>query len=108
MSAHPVSVRISESREVPLFSGLIEVDTSKGPVTIFMKPGPVHSPKETLIITKVSADTHTISLFSETTLINDADIIIFGLPPHARVNQGKVKTLILKSDGTNWKIIREE
>lgn len=108
MLAHPVSVRINESRELPLFSGLIEVDTSKSPVTIFMKSGPVHSPKESLTITKISIDTNMISLFSETTLIDDADIIIFGLPPHARVNKGKAKTLILQSDGTNWKIIHEE
>lgn len=108
MSKHPVSLRISESQELPLVSGLIEVDTATGPVTIFMKPSPAHSPQETLTITKISSDTHVISLFSETTLINGADIILFGLPSRAKVTKGKAKTLTLKSDGTNWKIIHEE
>ena len=49
-----------------------------------------------------------VSLFSETSLINNADIVMFGLPVYAKVKKGKVRTLILENDGNNWKIIREE
>jgi len=100
--------RISESLELPILTGTLEVDTSKGSVTIFMKSGPVHNSNESLTITKISHDNNMISLFSESTLINGADIVLFGLPPYAKVKKGKVKTIILKSDGTNWKIIHEE
>lgn len=103
-----MSIRITESVELPLTTGMIEVDTSSGAVTIFMKPGPIHKPDETLIITKISKDHHLVSLFSETTLINNAEIVMFGLPIYAKVKKAKVKTIVLKSDGTNWKIIREE
>lgn len=102
------TIRISESLELPVNTGIIEVDTSKGGVTIFMKSVPAHSEKESLIITKTSHDNNMVSLFSETSLINNAEIIIFGLPIYAKVKKGKVKTIVLKSDGTNWKIIREE
>lgn len=101
-------IHISESVELPITKGLIEVDTSKGSIIIFMKPSPVHADNETLTITKISPDNNMVSLFSETTLINNAEIIMFGLPIYAKVKKGKVKTLILKSDGTNWKIIHEE
>ena len=100
--------RISESMELPTETGTIEVDTSKGGITIFMKSVPAHSEDETLVITKVSQDNNMVSLFSETTLINKAEIIMFGLPVYAKVKKGKVRTLVLKSDGTNWRIIREE
>lgn len=101
-------VRISESLELPLTIGTIQVDTSKGGVTIFMKSVPAHSEKEFLIITKISHDNNMVSLFSETSLINNAEIIMFGLPIYAKVKKGKVKTIVLKSDGINWRIIREE
>ena len=100
--------RISESMELPTKSGTIEVDTSKGGIIIFMNSVPAHSEDETLVITKVSQDNNMVSLFSETTLINKAEIIMFGLPVYAKVKKGKVRTLVLKSDGTNWRIIREE
>lgn len=99
---------ISESMELPITTGILEVNTSMGGITIFMKTAPAHSYNENLIITKISQDNNTVSLFSETTLINNADIVIFGLPKYAKVKKGKVKTLVLKSDGINWKIIREE
>lgn len=101
-------ITIKESMELPISTGKIEVDTSNGAVTIFMKPSPVHGPDESLIITKVSRDNNMISLFSETTLVNGVDIIMFGLPIYAKVKKGKVRTLYLKSDGSNWKITREE
>ena len=98
--------RISESCELPITTGVLEVDTSKGAVTIFMKAGT--SSDKTLTITKVSTDRNMVSLFSETSLINGAEIIMFGLPVYAKVKKGKIRTLVLKSDGTHWKIIREE
>lgn len=101
-------VRIFESAELPITTGIIEVDTSKGGVTIFMKAGPIHSHDETLTITKISSDNNMVSLFSEDVLINDAEIVMFGLPIYAKVKKGKVKTLVLKSTETNWKIIQEE
>ena len=102
------SIRITESMELPITTGKLEVDTSKGAITIFMKQCPPHKLEESLIITKISRDNNIISLFSETTLINNAEIIIFGLPVYAKVKKGKVRTLHLKCDGNNWKIIREE
>lgn len=100
--------RITESVELPLTTGTLEVDTSSGAITIFMKPGPIHKDNESLTISKISKDNHLVSLFSECTLINGAEIVMFGLPVYAKVKRGKVKTLVLKSDGANWKIIREE
>lgn len=100
--------RVSESLELPIFTGILEVDTFKGGVTIFMKQGPIHKSGETLTITKISNDNNMVSLFSETSLINNAEIVMFGLPIYAKVKKGKVKTIVLKSDGNNWKIIREE
>lgn len=100
--------RITESVELPIAIGTLEVDTSKGSVTIFMKSVPAHKDNESLTITKVSSDRNMVSLFSEESLINGAEITMFGLPIYAKVKKGKVKTLVLKSDGTNWKIIREE
>lgn len=108
MSAHPTAIRISESGEVPITTGTVEVDTSKGSVIIFMKPAPIHSKNETLTIKKISPDNNMVSLFSETTLINKADIVMFGLPSYAKVRSGKVRTLVLKSDGANWKIVHQE
>lgn len=106
-SSSPVVV-ISESLELPITIGTLNVDTSNGSITIFMKSAPAHSQTESLTITKISNDTNMVSLFSETTLINKAEIIIFGLPIYAKVKKGKVRTIVLKSDGKNWKIIREE
>jgi hypothetical protein len=108
MSRRSSIVRISESMELPIFTGTIEIDTSQGGITILMKPGPIHRSGETLTLTKVSHDTGIIALFSDTTLINHADIILFGVPSFAKVNKAKVRTLVLKSDGKNWLIIHEE
>lgn len=102
------NITITESCELPITSGKIEVDTSSGSITIFMKPSPLHTLDESLIITKTSRDNNTISLFSETSLINGAEITMFGLPVYAKFKKGKNRTLVLKSDGANWKIIREE
>ena len=102
------SIRITESGELPISTGTIEVDTSNGSVTIFMKAGPVHTKHESLTITKVSRDHHVISLFGETNLINGNEIVMFGLPIFAKVRKGKVRTIVMKCDGTHWHIIRED
>lgn len=102
-----MSIRITESAELPITTGTIEVDTTNGGVTIFMKAGPIHGQEETLTITKVSRDHNLVSLFGEANLINGNEIVIFGLPTYANVKKGKVTTLVMKSDGTNWRIIRE-
>jgi hypothetical protein len=101
-------VRISESVELPISVGILEVDTSKGAITIFMNSRPRHSETDYLTIKKVSHDNNMVSLFSETSLINNAEIVMFGLPVYAKVKKGKVKVIVLKSDGSNWKIIHEE
>lgn len=108
MSVTTQSFIIKESKELPIDKGKLEVDSSNGAITIFMKSVPMHGPDESLIITKTSRDNNTISLFSETTLINGADIIMFGLPVYAKSKKGKIRTLHLKSDGINWIITREE
>lgn len=103
-----MNMRITESVELPITCGVLEVDTSGGPITIFMKSTPAHNLDESLTITKISSDRHLVSLFSETSLVNRAEITLFGLPIYAKVKKAKVKTLVLKSDGINWSIIREE
>ena len=100
------TARISESGELPITNGILEVDTTKGSITIFMKPNSGYS--DTLIITKISSDHNMVYLYSDTSLINKAEIVIFGLPSHAKVSGAKSKTLVLKGDGRNWKIVREE
>ena len=97
---------ITESQELPITNGIIHIDTSQGSITIFMK-----SPEntgDTLIISKISHDSNVISLFSETTLVNNAEIIMFGLPSYAKIKKGKVRTVVLQAENSNWKIIREE
>jgi|SRR3989304_9234486 len=100
--------RISESVELPITKGIIEVDTSNGSVTIFMKAAFAHKPGESLTITKVSKDNNMVALFSESCLINKSDIVMFGLPVYAKAKKGRVKTVVLQSDGTDWKIIHED
>lgn len=96
---------ITESTILPITSGTLEVDTSEGSIIIYMSSGNIG---DVLEIIKISEDTNVISLFSETTLINDAEIVMFGVPSHANVKYGKIKSMILESDGKNWKIIKEE
>lgn len=100
-------VRITESTELPITTGIIEVDSSAGAITIFMRPAPPHQNNESLTITKVSQDANCIALFSDIALINQAEIIMFGLPQYTTFKKGKIRTVILQSDGTNWNILRE-
>lgn len=97
-------VVIRESCELPLTNGKIEVDSSMGPVTIFMKQGKTN---QSITITKITNDNNMISLYSENTLINGAEITIFGLPSTSEFKKGKIRTITLFSDGPNWKIIHE-
>lgn len=99
-------ITVNESCELPIETGIVEVDTSNSSITIFMKSTPKSD--DTLTIVKITNDNNTISLFSDSTLINDAEITIFGLPNNSKFSKGKNKRLILKSDGTNWKIISEQ
>lgn len=103
-----MSVLLTESSELPIYNGTIEVDTRKGAVTIFMSTCVAHKEDEMLIITKVSKDSNIVCLYSETTLIDGSDILMFGVPTYAKVSRGKIKTLYLKCDGKCWKIVKEE
>lgn len=97
--------RIFESTELPIMFGTLEVDTTNGAVTVFMKSAPINS---VLTITKVSSDRNMVSLFSENSLVDGAEITMFGLPIYAKVKKGKIKTIVLQSIGNHWKIIKEE
>ena len=102
-------LRISVSTELPIFTGTIEVDTSTGPITIFMKSSPyINIDNNYLTIKKITKDDNIISLFSESCFVNNCDIIIFGLPKYAKVATGKVSTIVLTPIGSNWQIIREQ
>jgi hypothetical protein len=103
-----MTYRMIESGELPITSGILEIDSSVNPVVIFMKSGREHVGGESLTITKVSMDNHVVTLFSDVTLINGVDIVIFGYPKYAKVKYGKVSTIVLRSDGVNWYIIREK
>lgn len=98
-------IRIDQSVELPLTNGILEVDTSKGEVTIFMKSG-ING--DSLTIRKISDDRNLVSLYSDTCLIDGNEITLFGLPEYAKVRKGKVRIVILKSDGEHWQTIREE
>lgn len=101
-------VRMVESGELPIRTGIIEVDTTKGPVTIFMKKYPPHNSSETLIITKISKDNEMVSLYSDKCLIEGSDIVMFGLPSYAKVPKGKIRTIVLQNNGNQWKILDEQ
>lgn len=61
------------------------------------------SPKSgsTLKITKVSKDDNIIVLYSEHSLIDGAEITVFGFDK-------KKRSMILKSNDKNWNIVKEE
>lgn len=85
--------RISESQELPITQGKLEVDTSQGSVMIHLIPG---HPNDHLTIAKVSNDSHTVVLY------DGNDIIIFGVPSNAKLGIGHGRSVQLVSDGTNW------
>lgn len=89
---------INESQELSQFSGTVKIDTSNGGVTLFMKSSPKSG--SVLKITKVSRDDKIVALYSEHSLINGAEITVFGFDK-------KAKSISLKSDGNNWNIIKE-
>lgn len=90
---------ISESQELSQFSGTIKIDTSSKGVTLFMKSSPKSG--STLKITKVSKDDNIIVLYSEHSLIDGAEITVFGFDK-------KKRSMILKSNDKNWNIVKEE
>ena len=98
-------VVINESKELPILSGLIEVDTSKTSITILFNR--IGKKDSMLTISKITNDNNIISLFSDKYLIQGSEIIIFGVPQHANVKKGKINTIVLRSDGKNWNIIKE-
>lgn len=100
-----LSIYINESLELPIGSGIIEIDSSSGPIIIYMKPFPKNN--KPLIITKISDDNNLITLFSDDVLINESDIVLFGLNAYAPFKKGKIKQITLVSDGQNW-VIQDE
>jgi hypothetical protein len=99
------TLTLKESQELPLTRGTLYVDTSGGPITLLMQPGRAG---DCLTITKITTDLNLVSLFSPHVRINGMDITIFGLPPHAKIAHGKIKTLVLQSDGAHWHILSEK
>lgn len=99
------TIVINKSVVLPITSGNINVDSTSKSVVITMRSGRLG---DILKITKISRDSNLVSLFSDEILINNVDIIIFGLPPYVRINKGKVYSITLRSNGKNWIIIKEE
>ena len=97
------TITINESCDLPITKGTIKIDSSLSPITIFMK----NSDKigDILEITKISHDSNIISLYSDSCLVNDADITIFGSTIDD--DMGTAKTLILKSCESGW-IIQDQ
>jgi hypothetical protein len=94
-------VRITESQELPITSGTLEVDSSKGSIMIHLVSG---HPEERLTIHKVSGDAHSIVLYGDTSKIDGNDIVIFGLALNSKLPQGRTRTVRLVSDGTHWSL----
>lgn len=91
--------RIDESQELPITSGTLEVDSSRGSIMIHLVAG---HPDERLTITKVSEDAHSVVLYGDTSKIDGNDVVIFGLAADAKLEQGHTRTIKLKSDGMHW------
>jgi len=101
------TVTVSQSCEVPIKHGTINVDTTHGGVTLFITPASTRGREQTLTITKITNDKNPVSIMGDNTTVDDADIIIFGLPKYAKVARGKNKTIVLQSIDSDWKIISE-
>lgn len=102
------TITVVSSGVLPITNGYINVDTSAGPITLFVNAAVNHDITQKLIITKVSNDHNPVSLLAENCLISGAEIILFGLPIYAKVKKGKIRSITLKGDGKNWHIIHEE
>lgn len=98
-------MRILESTILPFTNGTLEVDTTKQSLTIFMKPG---TDEDILKIVKISNDKNMISLYSEEAILNECNIISFGLPSTAKVSKGKIRSITLKWINNGWKIVGEK
>ncbi len=96
-------MKINESMILPITSGRLDIDTTAGSIIIYMVSG--HA-GDVLEIAKISNDENVVSLFSETTYINDAEIIIFGVPKHLKnIKKGKIRNIKIRCDGKHWVII---
>ena len=93
---------ISESMITPILTGTLYVDTSKGPIVVFLMKNNVNYNDQPLVIEKISHDKNPICLFAEKCKINNSDCIIFGLPKYNTCISGKLRKITLKSDGNNW------
>ena len=96
-------MKIIESQELSQFSGIIKIDTTNNPITIFMKQSPE---KDSVVkLVKISKDDNMITLFSDHSLVDGAEITGFGF-----LNKlgKKITSITLKSTDKNWTIIKEE
>ncbi len=99
---------ISESTRLPITNGLILVDTTDNPVTIYFMNCPVHANDEYLVIRKISSDNNTICLLSTIYPIDDSQIVMFGINQAANITFGLNRSVTLKADGQQWYIIHED
>ena len=94
-------LHVTESSEIALSNGTVYVDTSGGSVTLLLRSGGGE-----LTICKTSADSNVVALYCPDGCIGRGEIMIFGLPPHARISKGKATTVVLRGHGPNWKVVR--
>ena len=104
-----MTIRITESMELPIAVGTIEIDTSNGSVVILMMPCPAHTKDETLTITKISQDHHLVSLYGEPSLgLIITTLLPLVCPSMLKLRGVKLGLRSMKSDGRHWQIIKEE
>lgn len=101
------TVTVSQSCEIPIKNGTINVDTTHGSVTLFIPRASIRDNGQSITITKVTNDKYPVSLMGDNTTIDEADIIVFGLPKYAKVSHGKNTTVVLQNIDSDWKIISE-
>ena len=96
----PIPVEISHL--VDTNSGFIPVNTESGPATIFLESLGVDNatpPNHVLLIRKVSQDGNKVLIKAENCRIEGVDILMFG-------QVGKVSEVKLRTDGTDWFLVR--
>lgn len=95
-------ITVSESGEIPVTDGTVQVDTSKGSITLMLKPG---AGKE-LLIKKISNDSNVVALYFPDGLIGSGEIIIFGLSGHSRAQKGKAMNVLLRGGLDHWQVVK--
>lgn len=93
-------ITMSESGEILIAEGIVYVDSSKGSITLLLPPG---NGKE-LTIKKISNDNNVIILYFPQGTIGSGEILIFGLPAHARIQRGKAMSVTLRGTSTHWRL----